>query len=55
MAKKMALKGKKKTNGFTDDNKKWLHVKQDEVADVVAEDVADDDVDTDDEFEVAST
>lgn len=31
-AKKIGKKGSKKTEGFSDDNKKWLRVKQDEVA-----------------------
>ena len=41
--------GSKKTQGFSDDNKKWLRVKQGE-----ADDVAEDDEEMDDDFEVES-
>ena len=49
VAKKNGKKGSKKTPGFSDDNKKWLRVKQGE-----ADDVADDDDEMDDDFEVES-
>ena len=47
VAEKIGKKGSKKTQGFSDDNKKWLRVKQGEV-----DDVAEDDDEMADDFEV---
>ena len=49
VAKKIGKKGSKKTQGFSDDNKKWLRVKQGE-----ADDVAEEDDEMDDDFGVES-